>query len=71
MWLDIFELALTGDSIHPSHLWAVRMEELWSSFTLPPGLRPGGGGEGEGGQDQFLRLENAATLLNCITQIGG
>lgn len=70
MWLGILELALTGDSTHQSDLSAVRMEELWSSFTLPPGLRPAGENDRGRSPQDLLHLENAATLLNCITQVG-
>lgn len=30
----------SSPAIYQSHLSAVRREELWSNFTLPPGLRP-------------------------------
>lgn len=31
---------LSSQAVHQSHLSAVRREELWSNFTLPPGLSP-------------------------------
>lgn len=45
LWWDILKLALTDDSTHQSNLSTVRIEELWSNFTLPPGLRPAGENE--------------------------
>lgn len=36
-WLAVTDASL---AIYQSHLSAVRREELWSSFTLPPGLSP-------------------------------
>lgn len=65
----------SSQAVHQAHLSAARWEELCSSLTLPPGLRPArrGGGRGWGWRhvcQSWRKKDRSALKCEGLTEVG-